>query len=191
MNVKNTYPSITKASGSRRRMLLVLKWPFILSAIASLIVNLCVGGPQWSVIVVSSLYMVWKLFLSTDLVEYNRISQSIKTVVWSVILLALIDIILVHGFAFFVIPIVCFGGLTVCIVLFFTNLETQKHNMLPLIIFTFASIVGSSIALYFHHGTSDWPYMVLLGLSVLFLFALIIVLGQDFRIEMKRRFHID
>jgi len=172
-------------------MLTVLRWPFIAAGAASLIVNLCVGGPLWSIIAVLSLYMIWKLVLSIDLVEYNRISQSIKFAAWSCILLALIDILLVNGFAFFVIPIVCFGVLAICIVLFFTNLEMQKHNMFPLILFIFVSIVGSSVALYFHHGAGDWPYMVLLGLSVVFLLALIIVLGQDFRIEMKRRFHID
>ena len=62
--------------------------------------------------------------------------------------------------------------------------------MLPLINFIFASIIGSLIALHFYHGRGDWPIFVLLGLSVLSLFSLIIVLGQDFKIEMKRRFHI-
>lgn len=190
MHVKITYPTVTRASRSRRRLLSILRLPFIGAAIASLAVNLWVGGPLWSIIVIPALYVVWRFALSPDLVEYNRISQSIKAVVWSCILLALIDILLVHGFAIFVIPIVCFGGLVVCMVLFFTNLETQKHNMLPLILFIFASLIGSSVALYFRHAGEDWPYMVLLVLSVLFLLSLILVLGQDFRIEIKRRFHI-
>ena len=90
----------------------------------------------------------------------------------------------------FVVPIVCFAGLASCVVLFFTNLETQKHNMLPLVNFIFISIIGSSIALHFYHGAYSWPLIVLLSLSVIFLLSLIIVLGQDFKIEMKRRFHI-
>ena len=90
----------------------------------------------------------------------------------------------------FVIPIVCFVGLASCIVLFFTNLEIQKHNMLPLINFIFVSIIGSAIALHFYNGIENWPLIVLFCLSVLFLLSLIIVLGQDFKIEMKRRFHI-
>ena len=190
MHVKNTYPSVKRGSGNRRRMLAIVRWPLLGVILASGIVNLAVGGPLWSIIVAFSIYMLWTLVLSPDLVEYNRISQSIKIVIWSCVLLALVDILLVSGFALFVIPIVCFGGMTVCIVLFFTNLETQKHNMLPLVNFIFASIVGSAITLYFHHGVGDWPLMVLLGLSVVCLFALIVVLGQDFRREMKRRFHI-
>ena len=190
MRVEITYPSVTRASRSRRRMLSVLRFPFIGAAIASLAVNLWVGGPLWSIIVIPALYVVWRLVLAPDLVEYNRISQSIKAVVWSCILLTLIDIFLVHGFAIFVIPIVCFGGLVVCMVLFFTNLETQKHNMLPLVFFIFASVLGSAVALYFRHADGDWPYMVLLVLSVLFLLSLIIILGQDFKTELKRRFHL-
>lgn len=191
MNVKCTYPSIKRGSGNRKRMLSVLRWPLIGIIIASGIVNICIGGPLWSVIVAFSIYMLWTLVLSPDLVEYNRTSQSIKVVFWSSILLALVDILFEIRFALFVIPIVCFGGMTVCIVLFFTNLETQKHNMLPLVNFIFVSMIGSSVALYFHHdAANDWPFIVLLGLSVIFLFALIVVLGQDFRREMKRRFHI-
>ena len=190
MHIKNTYPSVARGSGSRRRMLTVMRWPFLLAAAASLIVNLCVGGPLWSIVVLCALYMAWTLIFSTDLVEYNIISQSIKTVAWCVVLLGLIDIFLIHGWAKFVIPIVCFGGLAFCAVLFFSDLDTQKHNMLPLIDFIFASLIGSGIALYFWHEKSDWPIIVLFGLSLLFLLALIIVLGQDFKREMKRRFHI-
>ena len=191
MHVKNTYPKITKVSRDRKRMLDVVRWPFLAIAIAAPIANLCIGGPFWCIIVILGLIIVWKMALSPDLVEFNRISQSIKVTVWSSILIAAVDFLFVHNrFAVFVIPIVCFAGLANCIILFFTNLETQKHNMLPLINFIFVSIIGSSITLYFYHSKENWPLIVLFSLSVLSLVSLIIVLGQEFKIEMKRRFHI-
>ena len=190
MHVKITYPSIKRGSRNRRLLLDILRWPFILAAVASVIVNLCVGGPLWCVVVSIGLSAIWKLLLSIDLVEYNRTSQFIKTVVWSCILLASVDILLVHGWSRFVIPIVLFGAHAICAVLFFTDIETQKHNMMPLILFIFASIVGSAVVLYFWHEQNDWPYMVLLGLSAVFLLTLILVLRQDFLREMKRRFHV-
>ena len=154
-------------------------------------INHCIGGPLWCILVILTLLVVWKLALSPDLVEFNRISQSIKATVWSCIIIVAVDLLLVNNrFAMFVVPIVCFAGLASCVVLFFTNLETQKHNMLPLVNFIFISIIGSSIALHFYHGAYSWPLIVLLSLSVIFLLSLIIVLGQDFKIEMKRRFHI-
>ena len=190
MHVKITYPSIKRGSRNRRLLLDILRWPFILAAVVSVIVNLCVGGPLWCVVASIGLSAIWKLLLSIDLVEYNRTSQFIKTVVWSCILLASVDILLVHGWSRFVIPIVLFGAHAICAVLFFTDIETQKHNMMPLILFIFASIVGSVVVLHFWHEQNDWPYMVLLGLSAVFLLTLILVLRQDFLREMKRRFHV-
>lgn len=190
MHVKQTYPSVKKGSKNRRRMLSILRWPFLFVSIAAIAVNIAVEGPLWGVIAVLTLYVVWRLILSPDLVEYNRMSQSIKIVTWVSILLALIDILLVHSFALFVIPIVCFSGLVVSIVLFFTNIQTQKHNMLPLILFEVVSIIGSTIVLCLWKNVNNWPYIVLLSLSVLSLLSMVIVLGRDFRIEIKRRFHI-
>lgn len=171
-------------------MLAILRWPFLSAAAACIIVNLAVSGPWWGVIAVLMLYIVWTLILSPDLIEYNRMSQSIKIVAWVSILLALIDILLVHSFALFVIPIVCFSGLVVCIVLFFTDLQRQKHNMLPLILFEVVSMIGSGIVLCLWKDPNNWPYIVLLSLSVLSFLSKVIVLGRDFKIELERRFHI-
>ena len=190
MHVKQTYPSVKKGSKNRRQMLAILRWPFLSAAAACIIVNLAVSGPWWGVIAVLMLYIVWTLILSPDLIEYNRMSQSIKIVAWVSILLALIDILLVHSFALFVIPIVCFSGLVVCIVLFFTDLQRQKHNMLPLILFEVVSMIGSGIVLCLWNDPNNWPYIVLLSLSVLSFLSKVIVLGRDFKIELERRFHI-
>ena len=190
MHVKQTYPSVKKGSKNRRQMLAILRWPFLSAAAACIIVNLAVSGPWWGVIAVLMLYIVWTLILSPDLIEYNRMSQSIKIVAWVSILLALIDILLVHSFALFVIPIVCFSGLVVCIVLFFTDLRRQKHNMLPLILFEVVSMIGSGVVLCVWNDPNNWPYIVLLSLSVLSFLSKVIVLGRDFKIELERRFHI-
>ena len=171
-------------------MLAVLRWPFLTVAAACLIVNAAIAGPFWGIIAVLVLYIVWRLILSPDLVEYNRMSQSIKIVAWVSILLALIDILLVHSFALFVIPIVCFSGLVVSIVLFFTDLRRQKHNMLPLILFEVVSMIGSGVVLCVWNDPNTWPYIVLLSLSVLSFLSKVIVLGRDFKIELERRFHI-
>lgn len=191
MHVKNTYPSTTKRFGGRKKVLSVFRWPFIALSIASVIVNLLVGSPYWCVVAVFSLYAIWSLFISPDLVEYNCISQFVKALIYAIIDLALIDIFLANGFALFVIPIVAFGGLAVCIALFFSNIKTQKHNMLPLINFTVISIIGSIVALCLYQGSKDWPYIVLLCLSATFLVTLIIVLRQDFKRELQKRFHVN
>ena len=190
MQIKNTYPTVKRGSKNRRLMLSILRWPFLSVAAACIIINIAIAGPLWGIIAVLVLYIVWTLILSPDLVEYNRMSQSIKIVAWVSILLALIDVLLVHNFALFVIPIVCFSGLVVSIVLFFTDLQRQKHNMLPLILFEIVSAIGSGIVLCLWKSPNNWPYIVLLPLSILSFLAMVIVLGQDFKIELQRRFHI-
>ncbi len=190
MQIKITYPTVEKGKFNKKKLLNIIRWPFIMAAVASTVANLCIGGSYWFAIVLFSLYMVWKLFLSTDLVEYNRTSQSIKVVIYSCALLTLIDIFLAPGWALFVVPIVCFSGIAFCGILFFTDLETQKHNMLPLILLIFFSIIASSICLIFWHDHDFWPFIVLGGVSLFLLISFVVVLGADFRREMQRRFHI-
>jgi len=190
MNIKLTYPPKNKMRSGRRFLLSVLRWPFIGAAIACPIVNLAVGGPAWSIIALLSLYAVWTMVLSTDLVEYNRTSQTIKTVVFICILLTLIDVLIAPGWAAFVVPLVYFGGIILSGVLFFTNFEKQKHNILPLILFIFFGIVGSAIALSIWHEHDFWPYIATGSTSLLFLILIVITMGQDFLRELKRRFHV-
>lgn len=189
MNVKITYPSVKKKGANRRKVVQIFKWPFIALAIASIIVNLLVGKPYWFTVAVFGLYAVWNLFVSTDLVEYNLISQSVKALLYACILCAIIDIFLSPGFALFVIPIISFSGLAICVILFLSNIRRQKHNMLPLINLIIISIVGSILALIFNHSTDNWPYIVLLGLSAVFLVTLGLILKQDFKREFQKRFH--
>ncbi len=190
MHIEITYPPKERGLFNRRRLLHILRWPFISVAVACPVVNLCIGGPYWSIIALLTLHIVWTLILSPDLVEYNRISQSIKIVVYSCVLLTLIDFLLAPGWASLVVPIVCFSGLAGVAALFFTDLETQKHNMLPLILFIFFAIIGSSLCLSVWHEENFWPFIVLDALSVALLFSFIIVLGADFKREMSRRFHV-
>ena len=190
MQIKNTYPQLEKIRHGKRKTLKILRWPFICMALASVIVNLCIGSPYWFVIVLISLYAIWRLIFSTDLVEYNRISQTTKIVVFCCILLTLIDILLAPVWAVFVVPIVCFSGLLFCAILFFTNFNAQKHNMFPMILLIFFSIIASGVSLIFWHDHDYWPLVVLGGISVILLISFIIILGTDFRLEMKRRFHI-
>jgi O-antigen ligase len=190
MKVKITYPSVGKRKIHRRKFLNVLRWPLLLAVIGCPIVNLIVGGKPWSLIVLMSLYMLWTLVLSPDLVEYNRISQFIKLLVDAVILLVLIDVFLSPGWAITVVPIVSFGGLIVSGVLFFTDLRRQRQNMLPLLLLIFFSILGSGIALSVWHERNRWSLYVLGGIAVALLLVCILLLGRDFLRELHRRFHI-
>ena len=189
MNIKITYPPIKRASSIRRRLVKILRWPFIGATVACPTVNLIFGSPWWYPIALLGMFMVWNLIVSPDLVEYNRTSQFIKTIVGALVMLTLVDVLLAPGWASFVVPLVCLGGVVVSGVLFFTDMERQKHNMLPLILFLIFAFVGAIIGLSIWHEHDYWPFIALGSTSLLLLLSLIIVLGPEFIREMKRRFH--
>jgi hypothetical protein len=195
MNIKITYPQLSKKRATREKLIRILRLPFILLAIACPIVNLAVGGPAWSVIALFSLYMVWNLAVAIDLIEYNRTSQFIKFISYSVIMLILIDTLLTpsSNWGEIVIPIVAFSGLVVAAVLFFTDFERQRHNLMPLLVIDvicfLAAIVALAYILTVAPEKTAWPYIVMGSVSLALLVSFILTLKGGFFAELKRRYH--
>ncbi len=190
MKIEITYPPISKRNFQRRRLIDILKWPFLLAAYACPIVNLAVGGRAWSVVALTGLYMVWRLVFSIDLVEYNRISQFIKLIYSVMLIMGEIDFFLAPGWAIEVLPIVCFCALAVTGVLFFTDFTRQRRNMLPMLGFIAISFFGAIAGLTAAGGRGRWAFIVLGALAAAMFVACAISLGTDFFRELKRRFHI-
>ena len=189
MKIKITYPSVEKRKLKYQKLLSIMRWLFLFAAVICPIVNIVTDGKAWSIIVLMSLYMVWTLVLSPDLVEYNRISQFIKLITCSCVLLTLIDRFLAPGWAIEVVPIVCFAGLVISGMMFFTDIERQKQNMLPMLLLIVFAIVGSIIGLCLWHEESRWALAVMGGSALILLAACIVTLGNDFVRELRRRFH--
>ena len=189
MKLDITYPTVERRRLQRKKFLHIVRWPVLFAALICPVVNLVTGGAAWSIIVLMALYMLWTLVLSPDLVEYNRISQFIKTIVCTCILLTLIDVFLAPGWAIEVVPIVCFTGLAVAGILFFTDLERQKQNMLPMLLLILFAIAGSVIGLSLWHEESRWALAVMGVFAVCLLFSCMVSLGSEFLRELKRRFH--
>ena len=190
MKIKLTYPPVEKKRLQRSRLLAILRWPVTAAVILCPLIDWNTGAHGWSLVVLMSLYTAWTMVLSPDLVEYNRISQTIKLIVCVCILLFLIDFLLAPGWAVTVVPLVCSGGLMVSGVLFYTDLNKQKQNMLPMLLLIAVALPGALIGLQFWHGKGRWALWVLLGCSVVLLSALIITMGRGFTRELKMRFHM-
>ncbi|MBO5712920.1 MAG: hypothetical protein J6R88_01795 [Clostridia bacterium] len=190
MIVKCTYPPEVKKTCKRLKTLNVLRWPYIAALIVCPIVNLCVGGPMWSVIADFGLYMVWTMIFNIDLIEFNRISQTIKGIIKCIIMLALIDVLLAPGWIGLVAPIVCFGGLILCAILFYTDFERQKHNLMPMLILLIVSCIASIVCFNVFQETHNWAVIVMGCVAFVLLIVLLITLGSEFFKEFARRFHI-
>ncbi len=189
MKINVIYPGRTKKTLQRSRMLKLIQGPMLLAAYLCPIVNLYTGGRAWSLVVLWGLWMAWSLALSPDLVEYNRISQTIKLVEYSCIMMILIDVLLAPGWAIEVVFIVCFSELILTAILFFTDLEKQKQNMQPMILLITISIAASIIGLTVWKGPDQWAAMLAGVLALALALACFFVLGREFLLEFKKRFH--
>ena len=189
MKINITYPKVPKKVFQRRKVLKIMRWPFIFTAIISPIVNILFGGPSWSILVIAGLYMLWHLLIQTDLIEYNRISQFIKFSIYTCIMILLIDLILVGGWALEIISIINFVALFVSAILLFTDFNRQKQNMLPIFFLIIIGLVWATVGLI-SMNISSWILIVLASLSALFLLTIIIILKEDFIRELKCRLHL-
>ena len=195
MNINITYPELSKKRATREKLIRILRLPFVLSAFACPIVNIAVGGPAWSVISLFGLYMIWNLAVAIDLIEYNRTSQFIKFITYSIIMLILIDTLLTPDspWGAIVIPIVTFSGLVVAAVLFFTDFERQRHNLMPLLIIDILCLLAAAgMIIYIVESAVNmalWPYIVMGSVSLALLISLAFTLKGGFIAELKRRFH--
>jgi hypothetical protein len=195
MNINITYPELSKKRATREKLIRILRLPFVLSAFACPIVNIAVGGPAWSVVSLFGLYMIWNLAVAIDLIEYNRTSQFIKFITYSIIMLILIDTLLTPDspWGTIVIPIVTFSGLVVAAVLFFTDFERQRHNLMPLLIIDIICLLSAAgMIRYIVKSAVNmalWPYIVMGSVSLALLISLAFTLKGGFIAELKRRFH--
>ncbi len=153
------------------------------------ILNLCIGGKAWSVIVIWSLWIAWSFVFSPDLVEYNRISQIVKLVADASALLIIIDLLFSPGWANEVVPLVCFSGLVVTGALFFTDLDRQKQNMMPMLWMILISIISALISFSFCMEESGWALVLMGAVAIALLYACYSVPGRDLIRELKKRFH--
>lgn len=187
MNVKITYPHVEEKKIRRQDVIQWAKWPFLLAAIACAAVNIATGLPAWCLISIWACWMVWSFFISPELVERNRISLWIHFITSTAILLFLIDMLFPSGWSAIVVPIVYFGGLLIAGIMFFSNFQKQKQNMMPLLLLLATCFFYSISQLLW--GRMNWETMVM-GISGIVLLAVcLIVLGKDFLREIKKRFH--
>lgn len=190
MKIKITYPKVSPKIIKHQRLINFMKWPLLIAVVICPIINLITGGKAWSLVVLMSIYMAWDLVISRDLVEYNRISQFVKLITLTSLLLITIDIFLSPGWALEAVPILIFSGLIVTSVLFFTDIERQKQNIFPFLFLILLSIFSSIIGLSFYHEKDSWPLTVMGVVALFLLITLTITLKENIINELKKGFSV-
>lgn len=190
MKIKITYPKVSPKIIKHQRLINFMKWPLLIAVVICPIINLITGGKAWSLVVLMSIYMAWNLVISRDLVEYNRISQFVKLITLTSLLLITIDVFLAPGLALDAVPILIFSGLIVTSVLFFTDIEKQKQNIFPFLFLILLSIFSSIIGLSFYHEKDSWPLTVMGIVALFLLITLSITLKENIINELKKGFSV-
>lgn len=190
MKIKITYPKVSPKIIKHQRLINFMKWPLLIAVVICPIINLINGGKAWSLVVLMSIYMAWDLVISRDLVEYNRISQFVKLITLTSLLLITIDVFLAPGWALEAVPILIFSGLIVTSVLFFTDIERQKQNIFPFLFLILLSIFSSIIGLSFYHEKDSWPLAVMGAVALFLLITLSITLKENIINELKKGFSV-
>ena len=190
MKIKITYPKVSPKIIKHQRLINFMKWPLLIAVVICPIINLITGGKAWSLVVLMSIYMAWDLVISRDLVEYNRISQFVKLITLTSLLLITIDVFLAPGWALEAVPILIFSGLIVTSVLFFTDIERQKQNIFPFLFLILLSIFSSVIGLSFYHEKDSWPLIVMGAVALFLLITLSITLKENIINELKKGFSV-
>ncbi len=190
MKIKITYPKVSPKIIKHQRLINFMKWPLLIAVVICPIINLITGGKAWNLVVLMSIYMAWDLVISRDLVEYNRISQFVKLITLTSLLLITIDVFLTPGWALEAVPILIFSGLIVTSVLFFTDIERQKQNIFPFLFLILLSIFSSIIGLSFYHEKDSWPLTVMGVVALFLLITLTITLKENIINELKKGFSV-
>ena len=190
MKIKITYPKVSPKIIKHQRLINFMKWPLLIAVVICPIINLITGGKAWSLVVLMSIYMAWDLVISRDLVEYNRISQFVKLITLTSLLLITIDVFLAPGWALEAVPILIFSGLIVTSVLFFTDIERQKQNIFPFLFLILLSIFSFIVGLSFYHEKDSWPLTVMGIVALFLLITLSITLKENIINELKKGFSV-
>lgn len=188
MDVENTYPELKAKIVTALRVRRFFFWTFLAAGAACAIVNLCVGGKAWSVVVCWALRLIWITGVSRPLVENHWMGRTTHCVLSTCVLLILIDVLLSPGWAGFVVPILGFSLLIALGTLFFSNLPRRRQNVLVMFWVAVVAMAAFFCAL-FGWLSLNWPMIVLGCLAPALMVACIAVLRKQLLVELKKRFH--
>lgn len=183
------YPLITKKQRRRQQLAYVLDQVLFTAILLSILVNLASGGPLWCLIVVLGVFTFHTMVVSPDLLEYNRISQTIKAVILLSILLILIDL-LYPGWAGVATSILLCFGIILSATLFFSDFRKQRRNLFPFFWLLVVAITRAFTGIATTSGAIRATFLLMAVLSLLLVLLFVLFLRKDCLRELRCRFHL-
>ena len=161
----------------------------ILISVICIIVNILTHTKPWSVIVVWSLFSLWSLVFSLKIVEFSIFAHAIRSSLYIIILLGLIDYFIAPGWAQTVIPIVLFATMLVMLIIYFITYDKRERHLASILLLGLIVIISipysinsfpitNRIALWFHIA------------SLIMFIVLLIINRKEVLYEIKARLNM-
>lgn len=190
MDVKNIYPHIKLRSRFWKVFCFIYNIVFVLCIFILPLINFLVKGKAWSVVALFSMFAVWRIFITPSQFEINRTDETLKSLIYILILLGLIEVFLVGGWAITVIPIICFVGITIAFILFISDLEGQKHHSLTFIFFLLLCIAAGLVGIFLDSVKEKWVFIVLASVAFAALVTTILTLKTTIIEDFKKKISV-
>lgn len=189
MNPKIIYPIPTTQSYIYRTTRKWLAIIFLVAAITSVIANIVVKGKFWSIVVVWSLFAIYRSIFSLKLVEFSAFSHASRIILRILILLWLIDHFLAPGWADTVMPIVGFGSLVVMVIIFYVFYSKKEQHILSVV------LLGIFAILTFPATIRDLPNINWIAVafslaSFIILLSIVLIHRNEIKQEISNRFRL-
>lgn len=190
MEFEIIYPVLPPRSLFYERARRVILSIYAIAFAACGIINLCVGGYPWSLIVFGGQWLFWISVVERPLVEFTFLSKFSAILINVCIFLVIVDVIIGNGFSLFVVPIICFSILIVQALVFLIGFKRQKGNLMPVMMMTVVGLIALALA---HVGVLEmrWPTMVLGSISIFMIVFSLGVFFRPLRLEVTKKFNVN
>ena len=189
MKLENDYPVIYQKINRfllARKIVLIC---FLVLLLASIIVNLCVGGKLWCLYVLGGEVLIYFSFLNRPLID-NGLTKRITILLLIVILyLDTIDFINQTNWSYLVIDILTFSLLLFQIFFFFIKYEYHKNKIILIIFTSFCSIIFCGLAIL-KVIPINWAVIVTGSIGIFNILILLTFYFKTTRLELKKYFSL-
>ncbi|MEG0269161.1 MAG: DUF6320 domain-containing protein [Clostridia bacterium] len=188
MDVHIIYPDVCKESFWKRNRAEINRLGFLYLSIVCVVINLCVGGMAWSLIVVGGLVVFYVAFLYRPLVEHTLIKKLSDVGIAACLYLFVLDGVIGGEWAHFVVPVVFFGLLTAIGSLYLIFFQKQKRNFLPLFELVLGGLISVLCGLV-GLVKMEWPQFVVGAVSLALIVLGVSIYAKPMRLEFQKKMH--
>lgn len=152
------------------------------------IVNLCLGGRPWVLLVAIGEYIIFTAFLSKESIE-STILKRLVSIMYAVLAILLVSAWWGSKNMHVGFPMTTFGMLCLCGAIYLWRYRNNRTSPLPLLIFLVTSMLDSLTGIFLPWGL-NWPRIVLLSTSVFLILLTLVLFRKAIVVEMRKRFSV-